>query len=172
MLIEFICKKAFVIFKFSNKKEKIMNHDLNSPPTYFFGSIILMIVIHFLFPIESLISTPYNFLGPAVIILSLYASFWASNYFEKVNTTVIPFEKSSQLVTVGLFKFTRNPMYLSMLVCLIGLGILLGSLSPFIFVPIFFTVINFYFIRGEEKMMEETFGKEYLSYKNSVRRWI
>ncbi len=63
-------------------------------------------------------------------------------------------------------------MYLGMALVLIGVAILLGSLSPFLVIPIFVWLITARFIKFEEKMLEDTFGLKYLDYARRVRRWI
>ena len=97
---------------------------------------------------------------------------WADNLFKKWETTVKPFQKSSKLVTKGPFSISRHPMYLGMVLGLLGLNILLGSISPFIVVFLFAAALERQFIRFEEKSMMEAFGEEYSLYKSNVRRWI
>ena len=63
-------------------------------------------------------------------------------------------------------------MYLGMALLLLGVAILLGSLSPFFVVPVFVWLITVRYIRFEEKMLEDTFGLKYLDYARRVRRWI
>ena len=96
----------------------------------------------------------------------------ADKAFKEFDTTVKPFEASSHLITDGVFRISRNPMYLGMFLILIGLGLSLGSLLPIIFPFIFARIIKRRFILAEEKMLKEKFGKEWLFYKNEVRRWI
>ena len=103
---------------------------------------------------------------------SLGIVFWARMLFVKAGTTVKPFQESSELVMMGPFNLTRNPMYLSMTVFLLGLAILLGSLTPFFIIPFFVWIITKRFIRVEERMLEQRFGESYRAYKARVRRWI
>ena len=142
------------------------------PTTYFNLSWISMVLLRLLFPGPQIISFPFNLLGILLLLLGLWMNLWASSYFKKVNTTVKPFETSRQLITNGFFSITRHPMYLGMVSVLLGAAILLGSFLPFLIIPIFMYVINRKFIIPEEQMLNETFGQEYLNYKNRVRRWI
>lgn len=142
------------------------------PPAYFFGAIVLMVVLHYSFPLIKLIPSPYNYLGALLIIIGLLMNIRASNLFNKVNTTVKPFETSTYLVTEGLFGLSRHPMYLGMVIALSGLFILLGSIAPFVIIPIFIWLMEKKFISMEEKALEETFGEAYRQYKRKVRRWI
>ena len=92
--------------------------------------------------------------------------------FKINNTTVKPFEKSSILITSSVFKISRNPMYLGMVLVLIGISIFLGSVTPYIVVILFTVLINVLFIKTEEKMLAETFGDDWKEYKKKTRRWI
>ena len=142
------------------------------PPTYFWVFFLLMIGLHFLFPLMKVIVSPYNYLGILLIVIGLWFNMWSSNFFKKVKTTIKPFEESSYLVTEALFKYSRHPMYLGMLLALVGLFILLGSITPLLAIPIFIWVMTQKFILIEEKALEEKFGQNYLEYKDKVRRWI
>ena len=87
-------------------------------------------------------------------------------------TTVFPFRQSTALVTTGFYRYSRNPIYLSMVVLLYGAAIALGSLSPWIVPTAFATLISQRFIRVEEAMLSETFGEQYREYCQRVRRWL
>ena len=76
------------------------------------------------------------------------------------------------MVTSGVFRFTRNPMYMGFTLILFGAAVLFGTLSPFLVIPFFMALIERRFIRTEEKMLELKFGQAYLDYKKKVRRWI
>jgi protein-S-isoprenylcysteine O-methyltransferase Ste14 len=96
----------------------------------------------------------------------------ADGKFHEVETTVKPFEKSSTLVTGGVFRISRNPMYLGFVLILLGIAILLGSLSPYLIVILFWIAMEKVFIETEEKMLESKFGSRWTEYKTSVRRWL
>jgi len=76
------------------------------------------------------------------------------------------------LVVTGFYRFTRNPMYLGMVLVLIGWSIYLGSPLAIIGVVGFVLVMNHIQIKPEEIAMEAQFGQDYLEYKNTVRRWV
>ncbi len=142
------------------------------PPSYFNTSVILMIALHLIFPLKSIITSPYNYFGLLLLLLGFLMNIWASEYFKKVQTAIKPFQKSSYLVTEGLFKYSRHPMYLGMVVALLGLFSFLGSITPIIIIPMFIYSIKKKFIQVEEKTLEEKFGEQYLTYKKKVRCWI
>jgi len=91
--------------------------------------------------------------------------------FRKHQTT-LAIESSSSIITEGLFSKTRNPMYVGMSILILdkrGVGVSsVSSTSSFLFL----LLIRIIFIAKEERMMQDTFGDEYLEYKKKVRRWM
>ena len=83
-----------------------------------------------------------------------------------------PFEQSTALVTGGLFRYTRNPMYLGLVLMLLGAAVGFGTLSPFFAIVVFVWWIQSRFIVREEAFLAGIFGPEYLAYKARVRRWL
>ena len=83
---------------------------------------------------------------------------------------VKPFEESRQLIETGPFRFSRNPMYLGLLLILAGTFILLGSLGPMV-VLVFVWLIMSQFVALEERALEARFGDACRRYKSRVRRW-
>jgi protein-S-isoprenylcysteine O-methyltransferase Ste14 len=110
--------------------------------------------------------------GGALVVLGIALTAIAAGSFRRAGTPVVPFEISTALVTTGLYRLTRNPMYLGLALALVGVAVLLGTLSPFLPIPVFVWIIQAQFIRGEERFLEEIFGAGYLAYKSRVRRWI
>jgi len=142
------------------------------PPTYFLIYLVLTIGLHFILPLIQLIHTPYRYSGILLIGIGLWLNLWADGLFKKKNTTVKPSKKSSVLILEGPFRFSRHPMYLGMVIALLGVAIILGSLIAFLIPIAFFITMQIAFIPYEEKAMEETFGEQYLDYKNHVRCWL
>tara|TARA_B100000989_G_scaffold49176_1_gene32261 strand:+ start:259 stop:711 length:453 start_codon:yes stop_codon:yes gene_type:complete len=94
--------------------------------------------------------------------------------FKKSKTTINPikFKKVNKLVTSGIYKYTRNPMYLGLLMIVISSSIFYLNIYSILTPPFFYLWINRFQIKREEIFLTEKFGKEYLSYKNKTRRWI
>jgi protein-S-isoprenylcysteine O-methyltransferase Ste14 len=131
-----------------------------------------MLGLHIAVPIVSLIQPPYAYLGLGPILIGLTISASSAKAFRQAGTPVIPFEKSTTLVTDGWYRYTRNPMYLGLVITLIGVWIVLGTLSPVFALAAFVWIISQQFIRGEEQFLEEIFGEQYRGYKLRVRRWL
>jgi protein-S-isoprenylcysteine O-methyltransferase Ste14 len=104
--------------------------------------------------------------------MGIVTALFCTYLFRQKNTTIKPFQESSYLVREGLFNYSRNPIYLGMIITLIGVWIVLGSLTPLFIIPVFTWLIQEMFIKEEERMLEEKFGEQYQEYKTSVRRWI
>jgi protein-S-isoprenylcysteine O-methyltransferase Ste14 len=86
-----------------------------------------------------------------------------------------PFDTSkstTKIVTDGAYLFSRNPLYLSLLLLLFGVAILLSSLWLFCTVPILYTLFLFKAVKLEESYLSQKFGEEYLNYSAKVKRWI
>jgi protein-S-isoprenylcysteine O-methyltransferase Ste14 len=94
--------------------------------------------------------------------------------FRRAKTTVNPTKprSSSSLVASGIYRHTRNPMYLGFLLILFGWAVWLGHVLPFAFLPAFIAYMNFFQIRSEERALGSIFGDDFRTYCSQVRRWI
>lgn len=94
--------------------------------------------------------------------------------FARARTTVNPLapHKARALVTMGIYRFTRNPMYLGMLLVLVGWGVYLGNAAAWLALPLFVVLLNQLQIKGEERVLRERFGDDYARYTARVRRWL
>lgn len=142
------------------------------PPVYFAAAVAVMIALHWYLPLRRLMPRPWNWLGLVPIAVAAVLSGWAISLFIWRRTTVHPGHTPTRLVTGGPFRFTRNPMYVSLTLMLIGVAVLLGSVSPWLMVPLFVWGINHNIIPGEEARMVEAFGEKYRQYQAHVRRWL
>lgn len=142
------------------------------PPVFFLLFLLASIGLHYTVPLMRIVPPPWNFAGALVIVLAVAMAALAAGAFARADTAIIPFQPSSALVTGGFYRFTRNPMYLGMLLTLLGADVLMGSLTPFLLLPLFMWVIQQRFIRHEEAILVDTFGDEYRAYRERVRRWL
>ncbi|MDA5134285.1 methyltransferase family protein [Psychrobacter sp. ANT_H3] len=94
--------------------------------------------------------------------------------FRKAQTTPNPqaLEKVSSLVTSGIYRYSRNPMYLGLVLILLGWAFYLSHFLSFVLLPVFILYMTRFQIQPEEQMMARKFGKTYQAYLNKVRRWI
>jgi len=138
----------------------------------YLGSIILIFISHFNFPIILFFKRPYTLIGSLIILFSAAPILLAGRELRKNGITTKSFTDSEVLIASGIFRITRNPAYVSMVLFLAGESIFLGSLTPLIVTMIFGAVINYFFIPIEEKILSKRFGTEYFIYTKEVRRWI
>ena len=141
------------------------------PPFYFFGSIVVCLISPWISPHTKLITFPLNLTGIILLVFGYRLLSQASGIFDQKKTTFYLAEPSA-LVIEGHFQWSRNPMYLGALILITGLAILMGYAWGFTAPLLFFLAINYVCIPPEERIMEKTFGDDYLAYKKKVRRWI
>ncbi len=134
--------------------------------------ILIEIMLQYIAPVKQIIFVPYSYIGIILFVIGWIPNIWLGIHFRKVNTSISAKDTPKKLVTTGLFRISRNPNYLGMIVTLIGEAIFLGSLATFIIPAIFFILIIKFNISFEEKILEKEFGKKYIDYKRQVRRWI
>lgn len=113
-------------------------------------------------------------LGGALIGLGLYLDGRGILAFRKAKTTINPIalDKASALVTTGVYRITRNPMYVGMASLLTAEAFLLSSAWLLIGPLLFVLYINLFQIGPEERMMQAKFGESFSAYKARVKRWI
>ncbi len=139
---------------------------------YLFTSLAAMVLLYLFIPVYQFIIYPWNATGMIPLVSGMALNLSADKAFKRNSTTIKPFEESKVLITSGAFRYTRNPVYLGMVLILTGVALLLGALSPFIIIPIFAITIDRVFIITEEKMLDERFGDKWKEYKTNVRRWL
>lgn len=149
-----------------------MNLQKVLPPVWFLLSIMMMAGLHFWLPVKQLFFPPITYLGIGAIAVGIVVLLFCAYLFRQKNTAIVPFQESSYLIRESIFNYSRNPIYLGMIVTLVGVWLYLGSLTPVFIVPVFAWLIQKLFIKEEERMLEAKFGEEYQEYKATVRRWI
>ena len=94
--------------------------------------------------------------------------------FQKAKTTVNPITPAaaSAIVASGIYRISRNPMYVGFLLALTGWAIFLSHPLPFLLLPVFVAYMNRFQISPEERVLSAKFGDEYDTYKQGVRRWL
>lgn len=142
------------------------------PPTFFLGALFLEAALHFGLPVASLVTTPWSWLGAIPILVGLVVMVVGDRQFKKAETAISPFDQPSTLVRGGVFRISRNPMYVGMVLTLAGEAVVLGTVTPMLVPWIFVWLISSRFIRMEETVLSGVFGAEYEDYRRRVRRWL
>jgi protein-S-isoprenylcysteine O-methyltransferase Ste14 len=110
--------------------------------------------------------------GMLFLIISLLFLITSLKKFFQSKNTLILIKPASSLQTNGIYRISRNPMYVGLAVMYLGISCLIGNWWNIILFPILLLVIQEYIIKREEKYLERAFGQKYLDYKNRVRRWL
>ena len=119
------------------------------------------------------IDVPYGVaIGAVLVVAALAFAIWAAATMLRARTHVDPFRPTLAIVTSGPFRWTRNPLYLSMAVTYVGVALMLHAVAAVLLLPVALIVIVVGVIRREERYLERKFGAEYLAYRGRVRRWL
>lgn len=142
------------------------------PPLWLLASIAAMITLHFTLPLATWITDPWRSIGFGVVVLGVLLVLQSARRFKRAGTGVRPFSEATTVVAEGAFRWTRNPMYLGMVVVTLGVATCLGSVSPILLPGTLFLVLDRRFVRREEQFLRDSLGTAYDDYSTRVRRWI
>ena len=142
------------------------------PQVYLLLSLIAMALLQIFFPVYQYVEAPDVYAGIIPVLFGITVSALSAGLFKKLDTGIEPFSEATTLVTSGFYRFSRNPMYVGMLLMVSGFAFLMGSLGALLPLPVFALIIHKHFVLAEECVLEANFGQQYLDYKAQVRRWI
>ncbi|MBI2398808.1 MAG: isoprenylcysteine carboxylmethyltransferase family protein [Xanthomonadales bacterium] len=144
------------------------------PPLVALAIAVSMALVARYAPVGAFAFDAQRVLAIAVGVAAFALMSLAAWQFARARTTVNPLhpERSSALVTSGVFARSRNPMYLAMLVLLVAVGLWFGNLLAFALCPLFVLWINRFQIAPEEAALTRLFGELFIAYCSRVRRWI
>ena len=144
------------------------------PPVLALGSGAVMWWVDKHVPMLRLFGPPWNRIGWILIAMGVLVDAVSVAAFIRAKTTVNPLrvDRATHLVVSGLYRVTRNPMYLGLITLLAGWALLLGSFSPWLLVMAFERLIVTFQIRAEESALAAKFGDEYVQYARRVNRWF
>jgi protein-S-isoprenylcysteine O-methyltransferase Ste14 len=142
------------------------------PPIWLLFGLVLTFVLNEFYPGPRFTSLEGQLGGGLLIVLGLVLLVVSNGLFTRAGTDVIPFRKVTALVTTGVYRYSRNPMYLGMAAVLLGCAITVGATTALPITPLFMAIIEWRFIRPEEAMLRGLFPQEYPAYCQRVRRWL
>lgn len=142
------------------------------PPFLLLICLILMVLLRWVWPGKVILAYPINLVGLVSVVMGLLIGVSGVLRFRREGTNIRPFKKADKLVTDGVYRLSRNPMYVGLTLMLAGAWILLGGLSPIFGVLVFVVVSSRWYIPAEERMLSEKFGKAYEEYRTKVGRWF
>ena len=142
------------------------------PPAWFFSAVAAMIGLRILLPGPALLSDAWSLAGLVPIAAGAAVNFAAVRAFRRRATTTDPDGTPAALVTDGVYRLTRNPMYLGGVVILFGFGVMLGTASPFAIPPLYALLAATRFLPPEERTLAARFPADYRDYRSRTRRWL
>jgi protein-S-isoprenylcysteine O-methyltransferase Ste14 len=140
-------------------------------------ALLFGVMMWFTPPLAGMVDAPLGLriaIAIAFVLLGQGISISGMVEFRRAKTTINPIKASaaSSLVTGGIYRFTRNPMYVGLLLTLVGWAAYLSNPLALLFAPLFVLYINRFQIRPEERVLATLFGAPYADYRGRVRRWI
>ncbi len=143
------------------------------PPIWGLIYLVVMGAISAFYPWKPIVDLTVIPLGAVLIVLGVGMAAWAVSLFRREGTEINPTSESNKkLVISGPFRYTRNPMYLALVVLTLGIAFVAGSLPMFLVPVLLFVTANFAHIPFEEAKMRRQFGPAFDDYTRRTRRWI
>jgi protein-S-isoprenylcysteine O-methyltransferase Ste14 len=141
------------------------------PPVVFFGAILLGIALNWVWRLPFV--PPFlRLLGPLITVFAVLLFVLSLREFRAAGTPVRGSERSTTIVRTGPYRFSRNPIYLSFILLLLGLSVWLNDLWLLVTLVPAVVFIAALVIPREERFLEHNFPEQYSSYKAAVRRWL
>lgn len=144
------------------------------PPLPLIYLLFGLVAVYFMYayaPSLNVLPGYLSVLGLGLVALGIMAALFAALTLRSRGTTV-SFSRSSALVVDGVFRKTRNPMYLALVAILAGAALMSGNVAALAVPPVAFAALTLHLIPLEEAKMQEEFGKDYLEYKEQTPRWL
>lgn len=142
------------------------------PPLIVVATLALGLLLHFFWPVRFLAGMHALWLGALLIVISIPLVLGAARRLAKAKTAFDVRKPTTEIVTGGVFRISRNPTYLSMVLGFLGIASLLDSLWLLLLALPLVVMLQKGVIEPEERYLEKKFGEKYLRYKTRVRRWI
>ncbi len=130
------------------------------------------LVLQWLIPRHPLPPVPARLFGGLLLIGSAALARWGERTMRRAGTNVDPRQPAVALVVEGPFRFSRNPLYLSLTGLYLGMALLVNAIWPLILLVPLLAVVHWGIIKREERYLEAKFGEPYHAYRARVRRWL
>jgi len=143
-----------------------------APPILTVLHIVAAYLLAWFFPLPFAVSPIVENIGFALVVVGFLFGSGAFIEFRRARTTLDPHGSVASIVTSGVYRFSRNPIYVGFLLMVIGIPLNSGTYWGVVLAPIFFLLCNRLVIEREEAYLEKKFGDVYTSYKSRVRRWL
>jgi len=146
------------------------------PPLLPLAALVLAIILDWLLPLQFL-AAPVGFnlqviIGVLLVAGGIWLAATARRLFEREGTNVIPTQPALKIVTSGPYRFTRNPMYLGMVLALLGVSLVFSLEWGVIATPVLWLALDRLIVVREEAYLRRKFGPTYEALLNRTRRWL
>ena len=142
------------------------------PPLFYVVIFAVGRLVQWFFPLPGLPAALSRVGGATFVAAGILLCLWSIAVFWRARTSLVPIKPSTTLVIAGPYRFTRNPMYLGLLLVYVGMALWTNVLWGLMLLPLVVTVVQRLVIQKEERYLERKFGAEFLHYKTQVRRWF
>jgi protein-S-isoprenylcysteine O-methyltransferase Ste14 len=142
------------------------------PPLLFGGTLVVGVLLRFLFPTPLLPNQTALLIGAAVVLIGLPILLLAFRQMIRNKTTIHPAGTTTTIVSNGLYAYTRNPMYLALTLLYIGVSIMTNAYWGLLLLVPLLILVQKGIIEREEHYLTQKFGEEYIRYRSRVRRWL
>lgn len=143
------------------------------PPVLYGVAVLLALLLNWVWPLSILPNTATAiWSGVPLLLLSGALALWGKRSMKQAGTNINPLQPSTSLVIKGPFRFSRNPLYLSLTILFAGLSLIANNLWGLIALVPVLVILHFGVILREERYLEAKFGESYRQYCSQVRRWL
>jgi protein-S-isoprenylcysteine O-methyltransferase Ste14 len=142
------------------------------PPLLYVAGLLAGWLLERRYPLASLPRNISIAAGIVLVVAGVLVARSAARSMWAANTSMIPVRPTTAIVSDGVYRFTRNPMYVSLVAIYVGIALLIRAPWAFLLLPLVILAVDRLVIAKEERYLETKFGEPYLAYKNRVRRWI
>jgi protein-S-isoprenylcysteine O-methyltransferase Ste14 len=142
------------------------------PPLIYLGGLVVGLALSALVPVPILPRGLGYVLGSALIVVAVLLLVWGVRMMRHAGTSIKTYVPTTALVTTGPIRFSRNPLYVSLTLCYVGIALAVQSLWSLLLLLVVLVVMQHGVIFREERYLERRFGEDYVRYKERVRRWI
>jgi protein-S-isoprenylcysteine O-methyltransferase Ste14 len=142
------------------------------PPRVAQGLLLCATLAHFATPMGRWILYSEPVAGAAVGVLGVAVTLAGWRLFKQSDTALCPSAPAERLLTSGIYRYSRNPMYLGMTLIVLAIALAVGSAPFYVAAAAMWLILHGAFIPFEERKLEAAFGDDYLDYKARVRRWV
>jgi protein-S-isoprenylcysteine O-methyltransferase Ste14 len=142
------------------------------PPLFGLSSIALAYALERVAGLPLGLGVAGKALGILLVVSGLGIILWCKTRFDRAGTNIEPWKTTTSLVTGGIYRFSRNPIYTAFLAISLGAGCLLDTGWGLVTTGLLMAILRFQVISLEERYLESKFGQEYAAYKSRVRRWL